>query len=263
MDIILPKFYYINLDRAKDREEHMAKFFKKLEKKTKLKARYSRVSGLDAKTENLEKFSNLKVSQMWHRKENNFKARPAEFGVCYSHLKAMKTFLDDESNTDEYAFICEDDLELFRLDKNYFQELLSTVIKKGEDCDIISVACGGSPNLLTELVPKIKEPTFLSFMENRGRLYGAVCYLITRKLAKKIIDLHWKNDKFIIPKDHNSMVSDHFIYPLARNACFLIPSLFTLRKDNDSYIHPEHLPMHENVQQLLFLMWHNIGAIKK
>ena len=33
----------------------------------------------------------------------------------------MKQFVDDKDNTDEFAFIFEDDLDLFKLDKDFLK----------------------------------------------------------------------------------------------------------------------------------------------
>ena len=54
---------------------------------------------------------------MWHKKDNGVKAIGPEFGCCYSHIKSMQAFIDDKENTDDVAFICEDDLELFKIEK--------------------------------------------------------------------------------------------------------------------------------------------------
>mgnify|MGYP001174373476 CR=1 FL=1 len=72
-------------------------------------------------------------------------------------------------------------------------------------------------------------------------------------------------DKLIIDPNHESMVADHFIYPQCKETTFMIPSLFTLRKQNDSYIHSEHLKMHDEVQVMMFKMWakFNIAKVKK
>ena len=115
---MLPKFYFINLDRSDDRLQHMTKFFKKVEKKTGMKPRYQRIKAFDGRNENVDNYSNLKLKDMWHKKENYRKAIGPEFGCTYSHIKSMKAFLDDKDNTDDIAFICEDDLELFKIGKD-------------------------------------------------------------------------------------------------------------------------------------------------
>jgi len=263
MEVNLPKFYFINLDRSEDRLQHMTKFFKKMGKKTGFEVRYQRIKAFDGKNENVNAHSNLKLENMWHRKETNRKASGPEFGCTYSHIKSMKAFLDDKDNKDDIAFICEDDLELFRLDKESFKEILDKTIKLTLENELIAVSCVGSPNLIQPMIPSTKSPQYVDYHDNRGALYGTGCYMISRDLAKKITDRHWKDDKLILDRYHNSMVADHFIYPQAKRTKFMIPSLFAIKPENDSYIHQEHVSMHDNVQKMMFLMWHNIGMAKK
>ena len=116
---MLPKFYYINLERSKDRLEHMNKFFKKVQKKTGMKPRHMRIEAFDGGKENVDDYSNLRLIDMWHRKDNFRKASGPEFGCTYSHIKSMKHYLDDKDNTDDIAFICEDDLELFKIGQEF------------------------------------------------------------------------------------------------------------------------------------------------
>ena len=256
---MLPKFYYINLDRSNDRKKHMEKFFKKIEKKTGLKTRFQRIKAFDGRVENVDNFSNLKLKDMWHKKEDFRKAIGPEFGCTYSHIKGMNSFINDEENNDDVAFICEDDLELFKIAKEFFKDILSKVIDFTLKNDLVAVSCVGSPHIVIPLMETAKNATFLNYHNNRGRLYGTGCYLITRKLAKNIVDRHWKNNKLIIPENHSSMVADHFIYPQGINTHFMIPSLFAIKPENDSYIHSEHLKMHDNVQKIMFQMWNNFN----
>tara|TARA_B100000161_G_C33543717_1_gene411950 strand:+ start:656 stop:1924 length:1269 start_codon:yes stop_codon:yes gene_type:complete len=240
----------------------MNKFFKKVEKKTDLKPRFERISGFDGGKENVDDFSNLKLKDMWLNKEHGRKAIGPEFGCTYSHIKAMKTYLDDSENTDDVAFMCEDDLELFKIEKNFFHSMVKQCVEKTKKIELVSVSCVGSPIIIGPMVNTAKSPVFLDYHSNRGKLYGTGCYMISRKLAKKIVDRYWEDDKLIIDKNHNSMVADHFIYPQGLNTTFMIPSLFTLRKQNDSYIHSEHLEMHDNVQRMMFQMWNNFNVTK-
>ena len=260
---MLPKFYFINLDRSDDRLQHMTKFFKKVEKKTGMKPRYQRIKAFDGRNENVDNYSNLKLKDMWHKKENYRKAIGPEFGCTYSHIKSMKAFLDDKDNTDDIAFICEDDLELFKIGKDFFSSILNEAIQATRKNDLVAVSCVGSPIIISPMINKIKNPIFLNYQSNRGKLYGTGCYAITRKLAEKITSKHWKDDQLIIPKDHVSMVADHFIYPQSENTLFMIPSMFAIKPENDSYIHSEHLSMHDNVQKMMFQMWNNFNIATK
>jgi len=63
---MLPKFYYINLQKCIDRETHMINFFKKIEYKTKLKCRYERIDALNANNVNINEYSNLTIDEMWN-----------------------------------------------------------------------------------------------------------------------------------------------------------------------------------------------------
>ena len=263
MENSLPKFYFINLDRSNDRLKHMEKFFKKLGKKMKLNVKFERIKAFDGKNENVDNFYNLKLKNMWHGKTRNVKAIGPEFGCTYSHIKAMKTFLNDSNNTDDLAFICEDDLELFRLDKDKFKETLDATILLAKEHELVAVSCVGSPNLIQPMINNTKAINYVDYNENRGRLYGTGCYMITRTLAKKIVNKYLKDDKLILDKHHETMVADHFIYPLAKKTKFMIPSLFAIKPENDSYIHSEHTSMHDNVQKLMYLLWYQIGFIKK
>ena len=260
---MLPKFYYINLDRSEDRLKHMSKFFKKIEKKTTMKPRFQRIQAFDGKKENVDNFSNIKLKDMWHKKELNRKATGPEFGCTYSHIKAMKTFLDDKENNDDVAFICEDDLELYKIGPEFFKQILSQVIEITKKCELVAVSCVGSPILIGPMINKIKNPAFVNYHNNRGKLYGTGCYSITRGLAEQITKNYWDNGKLILPKNYNSMVADHFIYPKAKDTIFLIPSLFAIKPENDSYIHSEHLSMHDNVQKMMFQMWNNLNIATK
>lgn len=260
---MLPKFYFINLDRSPDRLKHMNKFFRKVQKKTEMHPRFQRISGFDGGKENVDNFCNLKLKNMWLNRSQGRKAIGPEFGCTYSHIKAMKAYLDDKENTDDVAFMCEDDLELYKIEKEYFHKIVKECVDKTRKIELVSVSCVGSPIIIGPLVETSKGPTFLDYHNNRGKLYGTGCYMISRKLAKKIVDKYWKNNKLIIDSNHNSMVADHFIYPQGLNTTFMIPSLFTLRKENDSYIHSEHLEMHNNVQIMMFKMWDRFNVTKK
>lgn len=260
---MLPKFYFINLDRSEDRLKHMNKFFKKVEKKTELKPRFQRISGFDGGKENVDNYSNLNLRDMWLSKEQGRKAIGPEFGCSYSHVKAMNSFLNDDENKDDLAFMCEDDLELFKIEKDFFKKTVGEIVKKVKYCDLVSVSCVGSPMVIDPMINEITGPVFLDYHSNRGKLYGTGCYAISRKLAQKIVSKHWNNGKLIIDPNHQSMVADHFIYPQGDKTSFIVPSLFTLRKENDSYIHSEHLQMHDRVQISMFKMWDKFNVTKK
>lgn len=251
---MLPKFYYINLDHCKDRKEHMKKFFKKLECKTKLECRYQRIEALNAKNSDLTKYSNLSLDKMWNLRDKK-QAVPGEFGCTYSHLKSLYTYINDTDNKDDYALICEDDIDLFKISMDFFVEMMKKVIEHVSKTNLVSLSCVGSPIIISQINDKIDKPIFLDYNSHKGGLYGTGCYIISRKLATNIVSKYWNDNKFIIPNDHTSIAADHFIYPLNENTSFMIPSLFTIKIDNNSYIHSEHIMMQDNVQKIMFKLW--------
>lgn len=236
----------------------MTSFFKKIEHKTKLDCRYQRIEALDAKNVNISEYSNIPIEEMWNYR-NSKKAVPGEFGCIYSHLKSLYKFVNDTENKDDYAFICEDDIDLFKINIEFFLSMIIKIIEHVKKTDMISLSCVGSPVIINQLVDKIDNPVFLDYNSNKGGLYGTGCYIISRKLANDIVSKYWKDNKFIIPKDHNSIAADHFLYPLSNNSSFMIPSLFAIKIDNNSYIHSEHVMMQDNVQKLMFKIWKKLN----
>ena len=101
---MLPKFYYINLDKCEDRDVHMKYFFTKIENNYNLKVRSKRISGFDATSDekNILKKINDKCSlgldKLWHFKSKNIKAKASEFGCTFSHFLAINTFLNDSKS---------------------------------------------------------------------------------------------------------------------------------------------------------------------
>lgn len=255
---MLPKFYYINIQNCDSRQTHMINFFKKLEYRTKLKCRIERINALDANNVNISDYSNLSIDEMWNSR-NSKKAVPGEFGCSYSHLKSLDRFINDVDNKDDYAFICEDDIDLFKINIDFFISMISKIIDHVKKTDLVSVSCVGSPVIINQLIDKIENPVFLDYNSNKGCLYGTGCYIISRKLATEIVSKYWKDNKFIIPNDHNSIAADHFLYPLSRSSSFMIPSLFTIKINNNSYIHSEHIMMQDNVQKLMFKIWKKLN----
>ncbi len=92
----LPKIYYINLDRSTSRNQYMTQLLDNLH------LRYQRVLGIDALNDDPKKY----YVGSW-----TFNTNP-EKGCTLSHLKAIREYLEDLANYDDYAIIAEDDLSL-------------------------------------------------------------------------------------------------------------------------------------------------------
>ena len=261
---MIPKFYFINLEFHKDRLDHMEKFFSKLERKSKLQVQRKRINALNGneikENSSISKYCNKSFEDLHDRGK---KASPGEFGCTYSHLKAMNEFINDSSYNYDYAFICEDDIDLFKIDINFFMAILGKVIENISKNEIISLSCVGSPIIIGKISEDIQSPVFVDYNTNKGGFYGTGCYMITRNLAKKILSNFWKNNKFILPDKFDTMVADHFIYAQSLKTSFMIPSLFTIKVDNDSFIHHDHVFMHDNVQRIMFEVWKKFNIAKQ
>ena len=91
-----PPAYYINLERCPERDLHMIELF------SEHSIRYSKVKGFDGQSLTDKEFR--KIKSRYGRMSK------AEFGCTYSHFMAIKAYLEDKENSDDYAMICEDDL---------------------------------------------------------------------------------------------------------------------------------------------------------
>ncbi len=260
---MIPKFYFINLDIHKDRLDHMNNFFNKLEKKSRLKVLNKRIEALNG---NMIKEKSL-ISEYCNKSFDDLhdrgkKASPGEFGCTYSHLKAMSEFVNDSTYESDIALICEDDIDLFKIDINFFMAILQKVIEHVHKNELTSLSCVGSPIIISQISQDITSPVFVDYNSNRGGFYGTGCYAITRNLAKKILSKYWNNNRFILPDKFDTMVADHFIYAQSKSTSFMIPSLFTIKIDNDSFIHHDHVFMHDNVQKIMFEIWKKFNVAK-
>jgi len=242
----------------------MNNFFKKLQHRTNLPVRYQKIQALDAINSDISKLCNLSVDNMWQIRDKK-KASLGEFGCTYSHIKGMQEFISDKNNSDDYAIICEDDIDLFKINPKFMIDMMKNIIQHVNKNELISLSCVGSPLIINQLIDKINSPVFVDYNSNKGTLYGTGSYIISRKLATNIVSKHWKNGLLYLPDDHVSIAADHFIYPQTNASSFMIPSLFTIKLDNDSYIHNDHVFMHDNVQKMMYELWKkfNLAIIDK
>jgi len=149
-----------------------------------------------------------------------------------SHLKAIKTFYESD---DEIGIICEDDLT-FEYQK-YWRNSLNTVIQEApKDWEIIQLAVITPFYLQNQSLFSYKK----SYIPYQLRTSCTLIYVINRKGANKII----KNNKQ--PSDW----AEDFIYNQCKTYIYKYP-MFTYPDDNDSDIHPEHIPEHVYSKMLI------------
>jgi len=256
------KFYYINLNKSKERNENMITFFNNLSLYLDEKIDYNRIEGLDANSEdNLDNYikdgkfedmlailylKNSKATIYGSLKPPKNKTiytkelKKSEFGCLYSHVKAISEFYNTE---DKVGLICEDDLSSnFLYKKDYFKEKFNSLVHDIDKYGIISLSCVGNIRTIKFCLNTNKqlhkfEPYFF---------YGSGSYIINRKTAKDILDnISHFDDKLLLKINNTtSYVADNYIYSKT-NAHFLIPSLiftndaFETTIDNDTNNHKQ------------------------
>ena len=213
----LPYILWINMTRSKDRFNNMKKLFNEYNI-----IKEKRIEAYDGKNNN-----NFCI------KDNNINITNSEYACLSSHLKALKYFIDNINN--EYCIICEDDIS-FEFIK-YWKKNFNEYINELNNTYNIIILCPNNHNKKFEI--KMIKYNYLN-------VHGAVCYLINKSSAKKIINKiqienNMYNFKKFNTKKRFDLISDKFIYKDISNI-YYIP-LITYTNIN-STIHNAHLNSH-------------------
>ena len=278
------KFYYINLNRSQDRNKNMLLFFNNLSNVIN-NVDFERVEGLDGNNEDLDnyislfKFSDLKGSYYINKNIYHYGVKfnthnkavfeiplkKGEFGCLYSHLKAIYNFTKSE---EDFAFICEDDLDNnFIYKSDYLNEQLNYLIKELDKYGIIIISSVGSNKIINNILNnKMFKKTENLYKFIPYCFYGTGCYLINKKIAKKIIDscIIFKEHNMIlnIPTTKTSLVADNFIYSFANTHVYL-PSLFFIKDNNDSLINNNISKQHQSQDLMIkYLIENNFDNLQ-
>jgi len=222
----LPHIYCINLDDKVDRWESMESQFKYWEIEN-----YTRVSAYDGREDDLG-------SMLKGRYPDNRSS--GEVGCVTSHLKALKEFLDSD---EKCALIMEDDCDINTVSywpfswKNFF-------CKVPYDYDVVQLA--------------IINPAQVNVKMHRRFVndFSTACYLINRRYAQKLLDLHTRGDKYKLDNGVKPRaVADDLIYNSGNT--FAIP-LFLYKIELGSDIHDIHVDVfHKSSYEGLWNFWKN------
>ena len=223
----LPHIYCINLDDKTDRWESMETQFKYWEIEN-----YTRVSAHDGRGDN-DLGEILKG-----RYPDNMNS--GEVGCVTSHLKALKEFLNSDQ---QCAIIMEDDCDINTASywpfswKDFF-------CKVPYDYDVVQLA--------------IINPAQVNVKIHRRFVndFSTACYMITRRYAQKLIDLHVRGDKYKLDNGVKPRaVADDLIYNSGNT--FAIP-LFLYKIELGSDIHDIHIDVfHKSSYDGLWNFWKN------
>jgi GR25 family glycosyltransferase involved in LPS biosynthesis len=211
--------YWINLDRAKDRREHMEKnvIIDEIFDDKKV----IRLKAIDYKDKNLDKYLKVNV----HNKVTN-----KEYACLASHLEAIRAF----SKTDyKNALIFEDDVSLDY--KKYWTKTIQEIINGApKNWEILKVCVSPQYKLqslytLWKAKSLYKNGTFQNYAD-----WSCAAYIINNKAANKFMNQLYKHGKYQLP-DNSFHVADFLIYDMLTTYTYKYP-FFTIRKNNISYI---------------------------
>ncbi len=222
---VIDIIYWINLDRSEDRRNNMIRILKDINIPA------ERISAIDGKNiSDDELFSNYSYETLNRTR--------IEYSCLLSHLKTIQRFAQSEK---EIALILEDDLSLEYV--HLWDKKISEIIKEApEDWDII----------------QLNYVTFMKLTENytrndKGHYSCCGSYLINKKGAKKLLDLIYKDNKFVL-LPNKIHTSDNYIYSIVTTYTYKYP-YFTYPNENTSTIHDNHISYHVLTKKLAYESW--------
>jgi len=222
----LPHIYCINLDDKVDRWESVESQFKYWEIEN-----YTRVSAHDGREDDLGGI-------LKGRYPDNMNS--GEVGCVTSHLKALKEFLN---SGEQCALIMEDDCDINTA--NYWPfSWKDFFCKVPYDYDVVQLAIINPAQVNVKLHRR--------FVND----FSTACYLINRRYAQKLIDLHVKGEKYKLDNGVKPRaVADDLIYNSGNT--FAIP-LFLYKIELGSDIHDIHVDVfHKSSYEGLWNFWKN------
>ena len=220
-----PPVYYLNLDEEPERMMYMEAQLKYWEIET-----YTRISAYDGR-DGRDLGDILKG-----RYPDGMSA--GEVGCTTSHLKAMKEFLKTDAPC---AIIMEDDCDIGTVFHWHFT-WKDFFCKVPYDYDVVQLAIINPAQVNVRIHKR--------FIND----FSTACYLITRRHAQKLIDLHVRGDKYKLDNGVKPRaVADDLIYNSGNT--FAIP-LFLYRLELGSSIHKGHLDVfHKSSHEGMWNFW--------
>jgi len=221
----LPPIYYLNLDEEPERMMYMEAQLKYWEIEN-----YTRISAYDGRD----------GRDLGHILKGTYPdgMSSGEVGCTTSHLKAMKEFLKTDAPC---AIMMEDDCDIGTVAhwsftwKDFF-------CKVPYDYDVIQLAVINPAQVHLQMHKR--------FVND----FSTACYMITRRHAQKLMELHVRGDKYKLDNGVKPRaVADDLIYNSGNT--FAIP-LFLYRIELGSSIHKEHLDVfHKSSYEGLWHFW--------
>lgn len=224
----LPTVYYINLDDQTDRREYMEGQFKRWGIDN-----YRRISACDGRGDNdlgdILKGSYPKMMSS------------GEVGCTTSHLKALKHWLENSDDDDQYLIVMEDDCDLSTMEYWGFtwREFSSSL---PYHWDVIQLAVINPIEVHIRLHHR--------FVND----FSTACYMIRRSHAEKLVKMHCRGEYYKLDQNVKPRaVADDLIYN--SGLTFSIP-IFLYKIELGSSIHDVHIDtFHRSSYEGLWNFW--------
>lgn len=226
-----PTIYYNNLDDDVAKREYMESQFAYWEI-----TNYHRTSGYDGRKSDLSEILVGKYPDQMNSRD---------VGSATSHMKSIKTWLENSDESEKAMVVMEDDCDLSTV--KYWPFVWKDFTSRmPPDWDIIQLA--------------VINPVSITIKIHRTYVcdYSSACYMISRHYAKKLVDIYCREEKYKL--DYDSIkprcCSEHMKYQGGKSLS--IP-LFMYNEDFESSIHsPEHIQtFHMPSHDTLWNFWRN------
>jgi hypothetical protein len=223
--------YVINMEKSKDRKEHIEGQFKKYNVD-----QYIFTKAIDGSSEDLSQFV---------VNHDSLPVTGGEAACSISHLRAIEQWL--QSSDSDYAIFVEDDVSFETVDFWSFE--WKDFIKSIDYAyDVLQLAIINNFTVNTRL--HLRE-----FLD-----WSTSVYLIKRPYAEKLIKKHKLEDKYVLSNLKNFAVAEGVFFSKA--LCYSIP-LFTYSVDLGSYLNEDHVgTFHKNSKDQVMEYWKNNSMFK-
>lgn len=242
------KFYWINLERAPHRKTRMEEGFDKRS------ISHKRVLAYDGQTFDFRPFIETKIPQA------QLQRHKLEIATSLSHLRALHAFVQDG---DAIGIICEDDLS-FEYESYWRGSLEQMIAEAPSNWQVLQLG-------LTINVPKewhnimtaattaapLNGAGAGAYLPRKAHWYSALAYAVKREYAIGILTTHgvccdkptFASRFKIVNIEHAQ--SERIVIGTGPTKYLVYPPVFTYPTKNDSFIHPQHLRMHEASKNLI------------
>lgn len=251
------KHYWINMDRCVDRRRFMeSQFFEH-------SIENYRISAETPETIKAHDYTIIRNADSMDC------TTPEEIACILSHLKAIQQGYDEGEGDEADAYFCvlEDDITLLNIDFGKILNYVEIAKNKnkddvGDDVEVLQLYTSSHP-----VVIQLYNECFLknadgsngdggsNVIVKRAESYpGAVYYLVSRKAARKILDAYVVSKNKYDLSYSSWTAADNIIYAPVKSYVITYPVAITDIAFG-STLHPEHLPNHENCNNIIRHIW--------